>query len=101
MTSKLFSTLINEKLMSFIAASIVKKVLSSLDGRMEYRRMEYRRLRWLVCSRTCLKKWEANQILRLLQKEGLIATTRPQGNRERLAWLTPKGIEFLRQQDIN
>ncbi len=82
----------NDKLASFIVTSIVQKILASFDGRMEYRR-----LRWVVCSRTTLTKWEANRILLLLRKEGLIATTKPQANSERMAWLTPHGQEFLRE----
>jgi hypothetical protein len=99
MTSDVISSIKNDKLMSFIAVSIVMKVLTSFKGRMH--RMEYRRLRWVVCSRTTLKKGEANQILRLLINEGLIATTKPQANSERTAWLTEKGNEFLQQQHIS
>ena len=99
MTSDVISAIKNDKLISFITASIVRKVLTSFNGRMD--RMEYRRLRWVVCSRTTLKKGEANQILRLLINEGMIATTKPQANSERTAWLTRKGNEFLREQHIN
>jgi transcription initiation factor IIE alpha subunit len=88
----------NDKLISFIAKSIVRKVLSSFGSK---RRIEYRRLRWLVCSRTSLTKWEANQVLRYLMKEGFIETSKPQSNSERTAWLTQKGSYFLRQQSLN
>ena len=97
MTSDIIPAIKNEKLMSLITASIVRKALTSFSGRMD--RKEYRRLRWVVCSRTCLTKWEANQILKLLISEGLIATTKPQANSERTTWLTQKGSEFLQQQE--
>ncbi len=96
MTSDPFFSIKNDKLVSFIVASIVRKILASFDGRMEYRR-----LRWIVCSRTSLTKREANRILLLLQKERLIATTKPQANSERIAWLTEKGREFLHEQELN
>ena len=99
MTSGIITGIKNEELMSFITASIVRKVLTSFNGRRH--RMEYRRLRWIVCSRTSLTKWEANQILKILINEGLIATTKPQANSERTTWLTQKGSEFLQQQDKN
>lgn len=86
----------NGKLASFIVASIVRKILASFNGRMEYKR-----LRWIVCSRTSLTKREANRILLLLQKERLIATTKPQANSERMAWLTEKGRDFLQEQELN
>lgn len=89
MTSNALSRIKNNKLAPFIVNSIVRKILASFDGRMEYRR-----LRWVICSRTTLTKWEANRILLLLRKEGLIETTRPQANRERMVWLTPQGQEF-------
>jgi hypothetical protein len=96
MTTKLLFPMKNHKLMDFIAYSIVQKILASFDGRMEYRR-----LRWIVCSRTCLTKKEANRILLILKKEGLIGTTKPQANSERIAWLTPKGQNFLWQHDAS
>ena len=96
MKSNPLSLIKNDKLASFIVASIVQKTLASFNGNMEYRR-----LRWVVCSRTSLKKREANRILLLLKKEGLIATTKPQANTERIAWLTPQGQEFLREQELN
>jgi len=36
MTSDVISAIKNDKLMSFIAASIVRKVLTSFNGRMDY-----------------------------------------------------------------
>lgn len=92
MTSNPISRIKNDELASFILASIVRKILASFNGRMEYRR-----LRWIVCSRTSLTKREANRILLLLRKEGLIATTRPQANSERMVWLTRLGQDFLRE----
>jgi predicted transcriptional regulator len=88
----------NDKLISFITASIIRKVLASFGSK---RRIEYRRLRWIVCSRTSLTKWEANQVLRLLLKEGFISSSKPQANSDRTAWLTPKGSNFLQQQNLN
>lgn len=96
MMSNPLSRIKNDKIAPFIVASIVRKILSSFNGRMEYRR-----LRWIVCSRTSLTKREANRILLLLQKERLIATTKPQANSERIAWLTEKGWEFLHEQELN
>jgi len=92
MTSNPLSLIKNEKLVNFIAASILRKILASFKGRMEYRR-----LRWVVCSRTCLTRREATRILLLLIKEGLIATTKPQANNERIAWLTQQGRDFLQE----
>jgi predicted transcriptional regulator len=99
MTFDIVNAIKNEELMSLITTSIVRKILTSFNGRRH--RVEYRRLRWIVCSRTSLTKWEANQILKLLINEGLIATTKPQANSERTSWLTQKGSDFLRQQDLN
>ena len=96
MMSNPLSRIKNDKIASFIVASIVRKILTSFNGRVEYRR-----LRWIVCSRTSLTKSEANLILLLLRKEGLIATTKPQANSERMAWLTPQGYSFLREQELN
>ena len=87
----------DDKLVVLIAASIVRKILASLDGE----RIGYRRLRWFACSRTNLTKREANQVLLLLIKKGLIATTKPQANSERMAWLTPQGLDFLHQQRLD
>lgn len=70
MTSNIITRMKNDELLSLITTSIVRKVLTSFSGRMG--RMEYRRLRWVVCSRTALKKEEANKILRLLITEGLM-----------------------------
>lgn len=95
MMSNPLSRIKNDKLASFIVTSIVRKILASFDGRMEYRR-----LRWVICSRTSLTKREANRILLLLRKEGLIATTRPQANREQMAWLTQQGQDFLREYKL-
>jgi hypothetical protein len=86
----------NNRLVLFIATSIIRKILTSFDGRTEYRR-----LRWVVCSRTCLTKREANLILLLLKKEGFIETSKPQANSARIAWLTPQGRDFLQQQGLN
>jgi hypothetical protein len=83
----------NDKLVLLLAASILRKILTSFKGE----RIGYRRLRWVVCSRTSLTKREANQILLLLKKEGLIATTKPQANSEQLAWLTPQGLAYLNE----
>jgi hypothetical protein len=83
----------NDRLVLSIIASILRKILTSFKGE----RIGYRRLRWIVCSRTSLTKREANQILLLLKKEGLIATTKPQANSEQLAWLTPQGLSFLNE----
>lgn len=96
MTEKVLFPMTNHKFMAFISNSIVRKILVSFDGRMEYRR-----LRWIVCSRTCLTKKEANRVLLILKKEGLIGTTKPQANSERMAWLTPKGQNFLQQYDVS
>ena len=96
MMSNPLSRIKNDKIAPFIVASIVRKILASFNGRMEYKR-----LRWIVCSRTSLTKREANRILLLLQKERLIATTKPQANSERIAWLTEKGREFLHEQELN
>jgi predicted transcriptional regulator len=85
-----FNPIRDNELMHFIVASIVKKILSSCEGKMEYRR-----LRWVACSRTSLTKREANRLLLLLKKEGLIATTKPQANGERRIWLTEEGRQFL------
>jgi len=90
MTSRLSSPIKNDKLVHFISASILRKVLASFDGKMEYRR-----LRWIVCSRTSLTKKEATQILLLLKKVGLINTSKPQANSEQMAWLTEAGHAFL------
>ena len=98
MTFDIVNAIKDEELISYITATIVRKVLSSFGSK---RRIEYRRLRWIVCSRTSLTKWEANQILKLLINEGLIATTKPQSNSERTSWLTQKGSDFLRQQALN
>jgi hypothetical protein len=81
----------DDELVLFITESIVLKILASFGGE----RIGYRRLRWVTCSRTSLKKKEANQVLMLLKKKGLIATTKPQANSERLAWLTPQGLDYL------
>jgi hypothetical protein len=84
------SSIKDDELMHFIVATIVRKILMSLEGKMEYRR-----LRWVACSRTSLTKREANRVLLLLKKEGLIASTKPQANSERRIWLTERGNQFL------
>ena len=87
---------IDLELGNFIATTIIKKVLCSIQGEMELRRA-----RWIICSRTSLKKNEANRILIMLMKVGLIEATPPQSNNARMIWLTRRGTTFLKNNGGN
>lgn len=93
MTPDSLSSIEKEKVVHLITASMVRKILACFNGE----KIDYRRLRWGTCSRAGLNKRDANKMLLLLIKYGMIATTKPQSNSARMAWLTPKGMDLYHQ----